>query len=196
MKKLFLAFGMMIAICAILPVAASADTFFVKKVITVPSSSKEQVLFKVGTWAGRFSQFYNTDANSGVIVASGEISYPSATVDRIQYSFVFKMRNTIQGNKDTVTFEDVMLKSPTEYLSETNEKIIGEASPVKSSKDIAAANKALSYVADNLENYLLGRSDTGNLLSRCADCNLLSATPEDMKEHMKRHEQMKGHSVH
>jgi predicted small secreted protein len=187
MKKLFLALGMLIATGVILPMAVRADAVSVKKDISVPSSTKEQIFNKVGAWAGSFSQVYQKDAQTGEIVAYGEISYPSAPVDRIQYSFVFKMKNAIQGNRDIVTFEDVMLKSPTEYNTETNEKIIGDASPVRSTKDIAAANKALSYVADNLKNYLLGTGDTTNQLVKCPDCRLLTTTPVEMKEHMKMH---------
>lgn len=196
MKKLLMTLGMLLATTALSGMIAQAETVTVTKVISVPGANKEQVLEKVQTWAGKYSRSYSGDAKSGIVMTSGEITYPSPSVDRIQYTIFFEMKNKIQGNKNTVTFEKVMLKSPSQFLSDSNETIAGQASPIKSKKDIAAANKALAHVADNLEAYLLAKSDAACPLMKCPDCGLLGTSPEEMKEHMKGHEQMKGHPGH
>lgn len=196
MKKMIMTLGMFLATIALFGVTAQAETVAVKKVIAVPDATSSQVMEKVKTWAEKYGRSYNVDAKTGIVAASGEITYPSPSVDRIQYTILFEMKNKIQGNKDTVTFEKVMLKSPTTYLPETMESIAGQASPVKSKKDIAAANKVLANIADNLEAFLLGKSAEACPLEKCPECAVLSPTSEKMQEHMKTHEHMKGHPEH
>ncbi|MHC1697928.1 MAG: hypothetical protein AB9919_07725 [Geobacteraceae bacterium] len=197
MKKLIMTLGMFLATVAFSGMAAQAKTLAVNKVIAVPGATSAQVLEKVKTWAGMYGRYYNIDAKTGVVVASGEISYPSPSIDRIQYTILFEMKNKIQGNKDTVTFEKVMLKSPVSYISsDGNEEIASQTVPVKAKKDVAAATKVLNHIADNLEAYLLAKSDAACPLEKCPDCQLLTPSSEEMKEHMKTHEHMKGHPEH
>lgn len=194
MKKLIMTLGMFLATMALTGIAAQAETLAIKKVITIPGATSNQVMEKVKTWAGKYGRSYNVDSKTGIVVASGEITYPSPSIDRIQHTILFEMKNKIQGNKDTVTFENVMLKSPDTYVSSgaNEEMIAGQTNPVKVKKDVAVANKALADIADNLEAYLLSRSDADCPLMKCPDCSLLSPSSEKMKEHMKTHEHMKG----
>jgi hypothetical protein len=192
MKKLIMTLGMFLTTIALYGLTAQAETIAITKVISVPGANKEQVLEKVQTWSGKYGRSYNVDAKTGIVVASGEIIYPSPSIDRIQYTILFEMKNRIQGNKDTVTFEKVMVKSPTNYL-EYGEAIAGQASPVKSKKDVAAATKILTHVANNLEAYLFGKSTEACSLVKCPECAVLCPSSEEMKEHMKVHEHMKGH---
>ena len=187
MKKLFLFAGMFIATIGLYGVTAQAETFAVTKVIEVPGATDKQVMDKVSAWAGSYAQTSQVDARTGIVTVKGEITYPSPPVDRIQYTVAFEMKNTIQGNRDTVTFENVMLKSPTNYLAESGEKIPGQTSPVKAERDKVAAANRLTYVTDNLETYLLGKSDADRTLVKCPDCGVLSPSSEEMKEHMKTH---------
>lgn len=180
---------MFVATGAFLAVSAHADTIAANKVIEVPGATKEQIIQKVRTWAGKYSRDYND--KTGTITANGEIAYPSPPIDRIQYTFLFKMKNKIQNNRDTVTFEEVMLKAPVSYLpADTGAgptTIGGEIEPVKSKKDIAAANKILNYITVNLEDYLHNKAATACPMERCKECGLLCTSPEEMKEHMKSH---------
>lgn len=193
MKKVFLAFGMLIATAAFLGISAqAAQTVAVKKVIEVPGASSGQVFDKARSWGETYGNVSSADPKSGVLVSSGEIAYPSPPVDRIQYTILFKAKSSVQNNKDTVTFEDVMLKAPISYTTESvgasTPYTGGEITEVKSGKDIAAANKALDYVATNIGDYLLGKTETTCPLVKCPECPALATSPEEIKEHMKTHE--------
>jgi hypothetical protein len=172
-------------------VSAHAANVAINKVIEVPGATNEQIIQKVRTWAKTYAQNYHVDSKTGTIAVNGEIAYPSAPINRILYTFLFKMENKIQNNKDTVTFEDVTLKAPVSYLAADTPMgpttIGGETEPVKSKKDIEAANKVLTNIAVNLDDYLHNKSETACPLERCKDCGVLSTSPEDMKEHMKGH---------
>jgi len=195
MKKI-MTFGMLVASVVLYGMTAQAATFPVTRVIEVPGATKAEVMDKVSTWAGSYAQTSKVDATTGVVTAKGEISYPSPPVDRIQYTIAFEMKNTVQGNKNTVTFDNVMLKSPANYLADSGEVVAGTAGPIKSERDKAAAASRLTYVADNLEAFLQGKSAESCPLVKCPECAVLCPTSEEMKEHMKTHEQMKGHSGH
>ncbi len=190
MKRLFLTLGMLVVTGVFVGTSAYAENLTVKKVIEVPGATKEQLFQKVLEWPERYGRFYSADENSGVIVTNGEIEYPSPPIDRIQYSFLFKIKNSIQKNKVTVAFEDVMLKTHKSYVAESvagQPYIGGEVGPVQSKKDIAAANKILNYVATNLADYLHSKATTSCPMERCKECGLLCTSPEQMKEYMKLH---------
>ena len=191
MKKLFLTLCMFVAIGALIGTSAHAENLTVKKVIEVPGATKGQIMQKVREWSANYAKFYSADAKSGIVVANGEIAYPSPPIDRIQYRFLFKIKNTVQNNRDTVTFEDVMLQAPRSYMTESvgasTPYYGGEVNPVKSKKDIAAANKVLNYVAVNLEDYLHGKASTACPMGRCPECGILQTSPKETNEHIKTH---------
>ena len=192
MKRLLLIFGVLVAAGGFLGInARAAETDTLQRVIEVPGATKEKIFDKVRTWSETYAQSISSDPKTGVIVANGEIAYPSPTIDRIQYTILFKMKNTIQDNKDVVAFEDVKLKAPESYLAESvgasKPYIGGEVVAVKSKKDLTAANNILSYVANNLGDNLLNKTDTACPIEKCRECGLLTTTPAEMKEHMKGH---------
>jgi hypothetical protein len=187
MKRLILILGMFITTIALYGVTAQAETFAAAKVIEVPGATEKQVMEKVNTWAGSYAQASRVDAKTGIITIKGESTYPSPPLDRIQYTIAFELKNTIQGNKDTVTFENVMLKSPTTYLPDSSEEIPGQATPVIADRDRSAVTSRLTYVTENLEAYLLGKSTESCPLVKCPDCSVVSPSSEEMKEHMKVH---------
>ena len=196
MKRLLLIFGMLVAVGGFLGIKArAAETDMLQRVIEVPGATKEKIFDKVRTWSETYAQSISSDPKTGVIVANGEIAYPSPTIDRIQYTILFKMKNTIQDNKDVVAFEDVKLKAPESYLAESvgasKPYIGGEVVAVKSKKDLTAANNILSYVANNLGDNLLNKTDTACPIEKCRECGLLTTTPAEMKEHMKGHSDQK-----
>jgi len=168
--------------------AVSAKTVVTSKVIAIPGATKEQLFNKVSEWTKRYTSSSREEPSSGLIVSKGEITYPAPPINRIQYTILFTMKNTIQGNKDNVTFEKVLLKSPTSYIQETNEKIASETTPITSDKDRLAAQKVLTRLTDNLEAFLLSKSAEGCSLVKCPKCATLSCSPEEMQEHMKSHD--------
>ncbi len=192
MKKLVLTFAMLVATVAFLGASAYADSVMATKVMEVPGATTDQLIQKVCSWAGKYGRFYSIDEKSAVIVADAEIYYPSPRpIDRFKYTFLFKIKNTIQNNRDTVTFEDVMLKAPEYYMAESVGPATpyygGEVNPVKSKKDIAAANKIFDYVAINLEDYLHGKASTACPMGRCPECGILQTSPKETNEHIKTH---------
>jgi hypothetical protein len=100
------------------------------------------------------------------------------------------MKDQVKPNQVVVSFEDVMMKSPGTYISSDSggpsQFMAGRTEKIKSGKDVAAANESLNKIATNLENYLLGK-DNGAMM-KCSECDVLTMTPEQMKEHLKRHE--------
>lgn len=102
MKRLFLTLGMLVAMGAVIGTSAYAENLAVNKVIKVPGATREQLFQKVRTWSERYGRSYSADGKSGVIVANGEIEYPSPPIDRIQYSFLFKIKNSVRKNKVAV----------------------------------------------------------------------------------------------
>jgi len=188
MMKLISALGVFLATIALTGITSHAAFSAVDKVISVPGADQAQLSEKVKSWAGMYGRSNNVDDKTGMVVVSGEISYPSPPADRIQYTILFEMKNKIEGNKDTVTFDKVMLKSPVRYVSsDANERMESKTSAIENGKDTAAADKALSRITGNLEAYLLGKSDTASTLFKCADCAVLSPTEGELKEHMKIH---------
>jgi hypothetical protein len=194
MKRILLFLSMFIATSAPLAMAAQEDNVAFQKIIDLPGASTQQILDKVRAWSGRYGTSYNLDANSGVVVTNGEIAYPSPSIDRIQYTFVFKMSNKVQGTKDMVTFEKVSMKSPTTYLPDDTAtgptSISGKEEAIKSTKDVAAEKNVLNYLADNLGDFLLNQSVTTCPLEKCPECGVLYPSSDEMKEHLK------GHGAH
>jgi len=195
-KSLAIVSGTLAAILAI-PLAGYAGqigekpiagkTFAASKSIVVAGATKEQVYNKVLDWSKRYADSSREEPGSGLIVSKGEITYPSPTIDRIQYTFVFIVKNTIEGNKDTVTFEKVLLKSPTIYNSDNGQETAGTTAPITSVRDRIAAQKVLTRLTDNLEAYLLAKSDTACALTKCPECATLGSSAGDMQEHLKVH---------
>jgi hypothetical protein len=156
MKRLFVLLFMLVAGCAGVQRAPEPTTL--QKVIETPSLTQEQTFNKTQKWVARYLDLQSATPSTGVIVARGEVGYPSPSIDKIQYTFVFRMKNTIVDNKDVVTFDNVMLRTPKSYIIEdeylAKSYTGGEEVAITSPKDAAAANKALSYISDNLADYL------------------------------------------
>lgn len=197
-KKLLLIMGVSMATVFFLGQSALADLTTLSKVIEVPGANEKQLLDKVRAWADKYATSHYVEAKSGLVTASGEMTYPSPPIDRIQYTIKFEIRNSIEGNRNTVTFEKVMLKSPETYLpSDTGggpTSIPSKLEPLQSREDIAAANRVMTHVAASIEAFLLKKNDSACPLVKCPKCGVLCPSSEEMKEHMKRHEHMKGHS--
>lgn len=148
----------------------------VSKVVVVPGANKEQIFDKVCDWSRRYTRSSCVDKSTGTIVSAGEISYPSSTIDRIQYTFLFTVKNSVQGNRNTVSFEKILMQSPTVYDSENNAEIPGKTCQITSERDRTAAKKALTYLTDKLESYLLTGSDEGHVIIRCPSCEIVSSS--------------------
>ncbi len=159
MKKVLKVFSMLAATVAFLGASAYTATAEIGKVIEVPGATKAQLFQKVRTWAGRCGNDLTGDENAGVIVTNEEFAYPSPSIDRIQYTFLYKQKNTIQDNRVTVAFDDIMLKAPRIYIPDADSGLPyygGETGPVTSKSDMAAENKILSSETTNLSDYLHG----------------------------------------
>jgi hypothetical protein len=161
MRKLFLFFLLLLTGCAGMQAAPQEQTMSISKIIVVPGASEEQIYNNTKGWVNMFVQLKNADSNTGIILAKGEVAYPSPPIDRIEYTFVFTMKNEIRDNKDTVTFEKIMLRSPKQYLpldTGAGEKYIPSTESTPTAKrDVEAAQNAIGYIADNLQSYLQTR---------------------------------------
>lgn len=194
MKKLIPMLGVFFAISALMAgTVLAAQAVRVEKVVEVPGASQQDVYQRALSWSEKYGTVVSSDPNSGIIVTKSQITYPSPTVDRIQYTLMYNMRNRIAGNTSTVTFEDVMLKAPRYYTAESAgpgtpfTSTGGEITPVKSKKDVEAANKALNYVATNYADSVTGKTGTASPLLKCPECSTLAPSPEELKEHEKIH---------
>ena len=191
--------GFLLSAMALSGMPALAESLLSKKVIEIPGANSIRILEKVAAWSGKYARTYKTESN--LVTAKGEISYPTPSTDRIQYTILFDMKNEIKGDKDTVTFDNVMLKAPERYTSsDGNERIKGKTYPLASrsvtQKDLAAVNSRLTYIANNLETYLLSQSDSACPMTKCPECGVLQTSKEEMKEHMKEHVHKKGCPMH
>ena len=159
MKKLFLVILLFVASCAGVGKLPQEPMLSIKSVIDVPGMAKERIFNKTGEWVAKYMQPVNIDVKSGIILATGEVCYPSRDKKRAHHTIVFTMRNFIRDNRTEVTFADIMLKVPGQYISEAytvQEYKDDRNIPVVSESDIKATRNTLQYVVDNLADYLKG----------------------------------------
>ncbi|HKZ16091.1 MAG TPA: DUF4468 domain-containing protein [Geobacteraceae bacterium] len=189
MKRLFLLLFLLVAGCAGIQKVPQEQTMTITKVVQVPGMTKDEIFNKTNEWVTENLQAVSADIKSGIILAEGEVDYPAPDADRVDYTFVFTMKNEIREDKNYVTFGNIMLKFPTPYISEayTVQKYTGgEEIRVTSERDRQAAEKALEHIAGNLSKYLKG---TAEPLVRCATCGAIFTSPECLTEHLKHHPQ-------
>lgn len=173
MKKLFLLFLLFVAGCAGVEKLPQKQMLSITSVIDVPGMAKERIFNKTGEWVAKYLQPANANAKSGIILARGEVCYPSRDNIRAQHMIVFAMINIIRDDRTEVTFTDMMLKSPRQYISEAytvQEYKDFENIPVVSERDIEATKNALRYIVDNLADYLKG---TAWPLTGCPACGAI-----------------------
>jgi hypothetical protein len=187
MKKLILIVALLAAGCAPIQKAPPVQTATIGIVIEVPGRTKEEVFNKTTEWVNKNLQLESANDSTGIIVATGEAGYPFPVTDRSDYTIVFSMKNVIRGNRDDITFDDIMLKFSREYISEAytvQSYTGGEETPITSGRDYEAAQNALGYIAANLANYLKGHEEP---LVRCTTCGAILTSPECRAEHLKHH---------
>ncbi len=157
MKKLFLIFLIFLAGCAGMKTTQQDPPMTITKVIEVDGASKDQIFKNAHNWVVRYWRLNSANPGSGIILGTGEVGYPSAPADRVEYTYVFQMRQEIRDNKDTITFEKIMLKSPKNYIQESafpDAYYGGEESPVTSKRDLETAQYLINYISDNLKDSL------------------------------------------
>jgi hypothetical protein len=159
MKKLFLLFLMIITGCTGMGKLPQQQMVSITGVIDVPGMAKEQIFNKTVEWAAKYMEPLKVDANSGIILAAGEICHPSRDKDRPLYTIVFTMQSFIRDNNAEVTFADIKLKAPGHFISEAytvQEYKDRRRIPVVSERDIESTGNALQHVVDNLADGLKG----------------------------------------
>ena len=159
MKKLFLLFLLFVAGCAGVGKLPQKQMLSITSVIDVPGMAKERIFNRTGEWVAKYLQPANVDVKAGIILARGEVCYPSRDKNRAQHTIVFTIKTIIRDNRNEVTFKDIMLKLPRQYISEAytvQEYKDFENIPVVSERDIEATKNALRYIVDNLADYLKG----------------------------------------
>jgi hypothetical protein len=158
MKKLYLLLLVFVAGSVGIQTAQADSLMKVTKAIEVNGESKDQIFKNAHDWVVRHGHLNSDNPNAGVILGTVEIGYPSAPVDRVQYTYVFQMKHEIQNNKDTVTFERIMLKSPKEYILEglfPDDYVGGgKETPVTSKRDRETAQFLFNSITDNLKDSL------------------------------------------
>jgi len=195
MKKLILLFLLFVAGCAGVEKLPQKQMLSITSVIEVPGMAKERIFNKTGEWVAKYLQFANADVTSGIILARGEVCYPSRDKNRAQHTIVFTMKNIIRDNRNEVTFMDIMLKSPGQYISEAftvQEYKDYENIPVVSERDIEATRNALRYIVDNLADYLKG---TARPLTEFPACGAIITSPEGTTDYLKHHPELKAMPV-
>src|SRR6266508_4191854 len=110
MKKLCLLFVLFVAGCAGVEKLPQKQMLSITSVIDVPGMAKERLYDKTGEWVAKYLQSINADVKAGIILASGEVCYPSRNKNRVQKTIVFTMKIFILDNREEVTFTDIMLK--------------------------------------------------------------------------------------
>jgi hypothetical protein len=187
MKKLILLFALIAAGCAGIQKVPHVQTMSITKVIEVPGMTKKEIFDKTYEWITRNLQTTSADTKTGIILADGEVGYPFPDPNRSDYTIVFSMKNEIRGDRNDITFGNIMLKFSTEYISEAytvQSYTGGEETPITSGRDYQAAQNALGLIAYNLSNYVKG---TEEHLHRCATCGAIFTSPECLAEHLKHH---------
>jgi hypothetical protein len=187
MKKLILLFALLAAGCAGMQKAPPVQTMSITKVIEVPGMTGGELFDKTYEWVGRNLQIDSADKSTGTILADGEVGYPFPDPNRSDYTIVFSMKNEIRGDRNDITFGNIMLKFSREYISEAytvQSYTGGEETPITSGRDYQAARNALGQIANNLSNYLKG---TVEPLYRCATCGAIFTSPDCLTEHLKHH---------
>jgi hypothetical protein len=158
MNKLIILGVLLLAGWATLGRAAEDRFTSYSRTIEVPGMSKSQIFAKTNEWVVRYANFDSADKENGVILGHGEVAYPSPPVDRIEYTFTFKMRDNIQDNRETVTFDPIMIRSAKSYYNKApysgKEYSGGEESVITGKKDALVAKGLADYLTDNLEGYL------------------------------------------
>ncbi len=132
--------------------------------INVPGLSGRQVFDESKIWIER--HLYSkrniidvADRKAGIIIANGYIDYPTTgsleSIDRIQYTISFVMREEIRNSGITLTFGNLELYVPKYYYRRLRfwsmeQYYGGYYVPVQEESDYRAAEKGLLKIARDL----------------------------------------------
>jgi hypothetical protein len=144
-----------------------AEEAIIRTEIEVPGLSNRQIFDKSKEWIIRnlFSKeniIEVADRNSGIIVANGYIDYPATgkleSIEKIQYTISFAMREKIRDSGVTITFSDLEVYIPKSYRHSRfwnmEEYSDGYSVPLRERSDYLAARKGLLEIANRLGTYL------------------------------------------
>ena len=129
MKKILLLLSLFLAGCAGMKTQPQ-ESLTITKVIYVDSAGKEQIFKNAHKWVVTYWHLTSANPDSGIIMGTGEVGYPSAPVDRVEYTYVFQMRHEIQDNKDMFrlsrkwTFKPFDLVKYAVHYSGSNRKLL------------------------------------------------------------------------
>ncbi len=167
MKTIVILFALLVSGCAAYTSMPSQEAIIVTE-ITVPGMSGRQIFDDSKVWIVR--HLYSeqniievADRKAGIIVANGYIDYPATgtleSIDRIQYTISFVMREEIRDSGITLTFRNLELYVPKYYYWRprfwpTQEYVGGYYVPVQERSDYEAARKGLLKIAHDLGEYL------------------------------------------
>jgi hypothetical protein len=170
MKNFVIMFMMLVAGCAAyrpMPV----DNVTIGTEITAPGLSGRQIFDRSKEWIVR--HLYSkeniieiADRNAGIIVANGSIDYPATgkleSIERIQYTISFVMREEINYSRINLTFNDLELYIPKNYRHSRfwsmEEYTGGYYVPLRERSDYEAARRGLLDISRRLGDYLRSNS--------------------------------------
>ncbi len=172
MKTIAISFALLVAGCvAYRPMPV--EELIVRTGIEVPELPRQKIFDESKEWIVR--HLYSkekiiefADRNAGIIVANGYIDYPSTgnleSIDRIQYTISFVMREDVRDSGLTLTFADLELYVPKNYNPYSRwwpmqEYTGGYYVPLRDRRDYLAARKGLLEIARGLEEHLRKKSE-------------------------------------
>ncbi len=139
----------------------------IRQEFEAPGLTKEQIFERSRVWIER--HLYSkgeiitlADAKAGVIEADGFIDYPARgeweSIERIQYTISFAMREDIKDSRISLTFYNLMLDIPKYYRYSRwwsmQEYTGGYSVPVEERSDFEAARRGMLDIGNRLEEYL------------------------------------------
>jgi hypothetical protein len=84
-EETVLLFLLIVASCAGVGKLPQKPMLAMMDVINVPGMAKERIFKRTAEWSATYLQTENADAKSGIILAKGEVCYPSRNKDRGTY---------------------------------------------------------------------------------------------------------------
>jgi hypothetical protein len=105
----------------------------------------------------------------GVIIANGVVDYPATgleAVARVQYTISFRLKETIDVDGVTLSFDSLLINVPKNYdlrprLWQVREYYGGYARPLVSDDEYGASVEAVSRVSDGLRRFLEEEREKG-----------------------------------
>jgi hypothetical protein len=166
MGKAVVVLVLLVAGCAVYRPMPRGDVV-IRTEFDAPGMSADRIFEKSKTWLTR--HLYSdkqiiayADRKAGVIIANGTVPYTATgeleSIDRIQYTISFTVREEIRDAKISLTFDNLLLNVPRYYqrsrFRPEMEYVGGYSVPITQRSDFEAARKGALEIAAKLADHL------------------------------------------